>query len=209
MRNSTSIPSQNAYGCNVLYIVDNHYEMGTKERKVTEFRNIVDGVITRQVESARNVSWPGMDKEARVGQLTLISVDKRDMRPSGIGFSDGHIWAAQSGRMRFEGHTGWLAVASFEDSSDSLVRSWSFESPMQIPISSRRSLTKLTEISDALTWVISPHLAIDELGRLAVLEPGEQITIRDGFAQANESSRQLQESLDRLAEARRMPGTIG
>lgn len=179
--------------------------MSTKSNRVEEFRGIVEGVIARQVEEAdsKHTSWLDYDKVAKLGGLTFISVGEKDMRPMSFGLSRERLWGVTSERLRYAGRLGQLSIVSGEGKPDSLTRRWSFRSAMQmIDVPTARPLTKLAELNDAISWVRSPHLATDELNRLAILQPEEVEAIEPRLAEIAGDQRKLQDDLRRIAERR-------
>lgn len=181
--------------------------MNTAEARVEEFREVVEKVIDRSVQARQHggiqVSWSGMHNYAEDGGLAFSSVDKGEGRPSMLGLAGEHLWGVSSQRLRYGKRLGYLSVISYASDCDSLVRRWAFDSGLQmISVDTTKTLSEPEELDDALTWVKSPHLASDELNRLASLMPKEVKRIDPMLVEHATSARKLYEDLGRIADRR-------
>lgn len=173
---------------------------------VNEFRSIVDGVIGRKVEQAKNRSWLGMREEASINGLYFVSVQKNAGRLSIFGLGSDYTWGVGT---KINPEARWTSPYHFAITSelhlpDTLVRRRSFASAMKaFSVDTYKIMYDSEELELALDWVKSPYLT--DFGKLAILEPWESESVEEQQRGLSKSQASLEADLAKLAQARRRP----
>lgn len=177
--------------------------MATRAQMVAEFRSIPEQIIGRQVETARS-QWLDMENVAHTNGLTFVHYMGNE-GPLGYGDPDFERWAVIDEHRKLYNRAASLAVLSCERKDESLIRTWTIASYMGgglAGITVERELKRRDEISAALTWAQSPHLAGGALGILASLTRNEKQAVENELKEDAQKARKLQDGLNALSRQR-------
>ncbi|MCA9334418.1 hypothetical protein KC963_05200, partial [Candidatus Saccharibacteria bacterium] len=122
--------------------------------------------------------------------------------PSFFGLDHAHIWGIGSTGFTVLNGPASMAVVSVEGYEEGLIRRVSVDSHFAgITADTERRLETAEELDDALRWASRPHMAHDELARLAILMPSEVETVQEELASLEQGMRQLVNELAEIDEA--------
>lgn len=151
---------------------------------VHEFREVVDTVITAQVEEAHENgrTWPGYKVGAMAAGLLFASAEPTASRQEFFGHEGERIWGVAT---QEEWHTqarmyGRLVIVSLADDPVQLHRTINLRLPSSIQAESTSVCTPLstdTQVRQAVQWIKSPHLARSAFAELTALTPDQLETM--------------------------------
>jgi hypothetical protein len=145
---------------------------------VDKFRSMVNEGVSRQVKQTQNPSLNRLqtvDSELAVAELELTYKSEYRVFYGPEGPYEKQVWEVTTDKIEVLGHyLGYMAILSFEDNPDSLIREWSIISPIEsFYVQSSKLLATDDALSDAIIWMMSPEFEAGRASRLMKPTPQE------------------------------------